>query len=63
MFLSAELNLFQLNLVFRRPSGRRWPLVSSQNEDAMRSDAEKLAEFLNVPLLDDTDSPWPQPGV
>jgi hypothetical protein len=45
---------YQLNLVLVKPSGRRVMLVTHGNERALRQDAQRLAEFLGVPLLDHT---------
>ena len=45
---------FQLNLVLAKPSGRRIVLVTHADERALRQDAQRLAEFLGVPLLDHT---------
>ncbi len=45
---------FQLNLVLAKPPGRRIELVTHGNERALRQDAQQLAQFLRVPLLDHT---------
>ena len=54
---------FEMNLAFRVPAGRRWPLTGSEDGEAIRSDAQRLADFLNVPLLDDTESPRTTPDA
>lgn len=45
---------FQLNLVLGDPPGQRIPLVAHAKGEALRRDAEQLAQFIRVPLLDHT---------
>jgi hypothetical protein len=45
---------FELNLVLARPDVERINLMCHGKERALREDAERLAEFLNVPVLDYT---------
>jgi len=47
---------FELNLVLSSPPGRRVSLISHAKEQDLRDDACQLAQFLNVPLLDHTQS-------
>ena len=45
---------FEINLVLSQPPGERLAVTAHSKEIAIRSDAQRLAEFLNVPLLDHT---------
>ena len=42
----------ELNVVLSEPEGERFNLMSHGAGPALRDDAQQLAEFLNVPLLD-----------
>jgi len=48
---------YETNLVLSRPRGKRLTVMCHIREPRMRSDAEKLAAFLQVPLLDHTREP------
>ena len=45
---------FELNLVLVEPPGQRIWLITRQTDRTLRRDAERLAQFLGVPLLDHT---------
>lgn len=45
---------FELNLVLVEPPGQRICLMSRRTDRTLRRDAEQLAQFLGVPLLDHT---------
>jgi len=47
----------EMNLVFAQPRGERLCVMCHTDEAALRTDAERLAEFLSVPLLDDRGEP------
>jgi hypothetical protein len=42
----------EINLVLSQPPGERLTLMAHYNEKQIRADAQRLAEFMNVPLLD-----------
>jgi hypothetical protein len=44
--------IYEINLVFSQPPGERLTLMARFGEQQIRADARRLAEFLNVPLLD-----------
>jgi hypothetical protein len=44
--------IYEINLVFSQPPGERLTLMAHSREKRIRADAQRLAEFLNVPLMD-----------
>jgi hypothetical protein len=50
----AQYTAFEVNLVLSVPPGNRVNLVSHLSAEPARADAEQLAAFLKVPLLDHT---------
>ena len=51
---------YQLNLVFADPSRPRLNLCASRKSDAIRKMGQAIADFLNVPLLDQTQQVKPK---
>ncbi len=51
---SGAYTCFELNLVLADGMGHRITLMSHGNEKALRDDARTLAEFLHVPLIENT---------
>ena len=52
---SVPFQVYELNVVMKRPAGTRVPALCHGDRDALFADANKLAEFLGVPLLDHTE--------
>jgi len=46
------MNIFELNLILREPRGERVNVVINDNEEHIRQDAMKFADFLSKPLFD-----------
>ena len=46
---------YELNLAFLRPEGKRINLICHARQAALREDAQELAEFLSIPLLDHSE--------
>lgn len=49
---SAPFWMYEVNLVLSRPAGERVYVLSHADEKALRADAQKLAVFLGVPILE-----------
>ena len=48
----SDYTAYEINLVLRDPPGERLTLTAHNDEPHIRADAQRLAEFLDVPLLD-----------
>jgi len=53
-YMPRDTVFYEINLVLTEPPGERLTLMAHSHEAQIRSNARRLAEFLNVPLLDHT---------
>ncbi len=54
-YSDSSWTVYELNAVMKRPPMARINISASTKRDVLLEDARRLAEFLNLPLLDHTD--------